>query len=536
VDRRIAVEKGIIGRGTWLDKTATRILQREKELGRKSDELKVESGLGASGIPHLGSLGDGARAYGIRLALETAGCKARYIAFSDDKDGLRKVPTGFPESLEKYLGYPVNEVPDPFTCHSSYGEHMSNLLREALDSCGIRYEFVSGADAYKRGIFNREIDIILRNAPTVGRIIRSEVAQEKYVEALPYFAICQNCGRIYTTRAVSYLPEEKKVAYKCEGMEVKGTWLRGCGHEGLADVTKGEGKLMWKVEFAMRWSALGIHVEAYGKDIADSVRVNDKVCEEILRYPPPFHIRYEMFLDKAGKKISKSAGNVFTPQVWFRYGSPQSLLLLMYKRVVGSRTVGASEIATYMREFDDLEDVYFGIKHVADARERAKLRGLYEYCWLLNPPATPSVHLPYNLVTYLARVAPKGQEVLFIADKLRRYGLIADDKSGDFLRRVQYARNWAEDFEEIGEAHVELNEKEKAAINGLILLIRSEADEQRIQNGIFAVARQHSLKAESLFRTLYQILIGFPEGPRLGPYIVAMGRDNVADALSRALK
>ena len=530
------MEKGIIGRGTWLDKTATRILQREKELGRKSDELRVESGLGASGIPHLGSLGDGARAYGIKLALETAGCKARYIAFSDDKDGLRKVPAGFPESLEKHLGYPVNEVPDPFACHSSYGEHMSSLLREALDSCGIKYEFVSGADAYKRGLFNREIDIILRNAPTVGGMIRSEVAQEKYVEALPYFPICHNCGRIYTTRAVSYLPEEKKVAYKCEGMEVKGTWLRGCGHEGLADITKGEGKLMWKVEFAMRWRALGIHVEAYGKDIADSVRVNDKVCEEILRYPPPFHIRYEMFLDKAGRKISKSAGNVFTPQVWFRYGSPQSLLLLMYKRVTGSRTVGVSEIATYMREFDELEDVYFGTKHVADGRERAKLRGLYEYCWLLNPPATPSVHIPYNLVTYLARVAPKGQEVLFIADKLKSYGLVVNEESPDFLSKVQYGRNWTEDFEEIREARVELDEKEKAAIRELIQLIRSDSDEQKIQNGIFAAAHQNSLKAEGFFRTLYQILIGFPEGPRLGPYIVAMGRDNIADALSRALK
>jgi len=529
------VEQRIIGRGTWLDKTATKILEREERLGRTVDIFKVESGLGASGIPHLGSLGDGARAYGIKLALEAAGRKATYIAFSDDKDGLRKVPAGLPESLEKYLGYPVNEVPDPFDCHGSYGEHMSSLLCDALDTCGIKYEFISAADAYKRGLFDREIDTVLRNAATVGQIIRSEVAQEKYVEALPYFAICENCGRIYTTTALNYLPEEKKVAYKCEGMEVKGTWLRGCGHEGVADITKGEGKLMWKVEFAMRWSALGIHVEAYGKDIADSVRVNDKISQEILHYPPPFHVRYEMFLDKGGRKISKSAGNVFTPQVWFRYASPQSLLLLMYKRVVGSRTIGVSDIATYMREFDDLEDVYFGNRQVADTRERAKLRGLYEYCWLLNPPSKPSVHLPYNLLIYLAKVAPKGREVPFIAGKLRGYGLVVDESSPDLMNRIRYAQNWAEDFEEIREVHIELNEKERAAIGELIQLIRSEGDEQRIQNGIFAAARNHSLKAEDFFRTLYQILIGYLEGPRLGPYIVAMGRENVANALSRAL-
>jgi len=529
------VGQEIIGRGTWLDKTAMKILEREERLGRKVEVFKVESGLGASGIPHLGSLGDGARAYGMTLALETAGREATYIAFSDDKDGLRKVPAGLPESLEKYLGYPVNEVPDPFDCHGSYGEHMSSLLRDSLDVCGIKYEFLSAADAYKRGLFSKEIDTILRNSAKAGEIIRSEAAQEKYVEILPYFAICENCGRIYTTTALKYLPEEKRVVYRCQGMEVKGTRLDGCGHEGVADITGGEGKLMWKVEFAMRWSALGIHVEAYGKDIADSVRVNDKISQEILHYPPPFHIRYEMFLDKGGKKISKSAGNVFTPQVWFRYASPQSLLLLMYKRVVGSRTISMPDVATYMREFDDLEDVYFGLRHISDARERAKLKGLYEYCWLLNPPSRASVHIPYNLLVFLARVAPKGREVPFIVDKLRGYGLAADEKSDDLLNRIQYARNWAEDFEEIKEVHVELSEDERAAIRELTQLIRSESDEQKIQNGIFALARKYSLRAESFFKTLYQILIGSPEGPRLGPYVIAMGRDNVANALSRAL-
>ncbi len=529
------MEQTIIGRGTWLDKTAVKILDREKQLGRRVDLFKVESGLGASGIPHVGSLSDGARAYGMKLALEACGHKATYVAFTDDRDGLRKVPAGLPQSLEKYLGYPVNQVPDPFDCHGSYGEHMSSLLREALDACGIEYEFVSAADAYKRGLFNKETHLVLSNATKVGDIIRSEVSQEKYVEALPYFAVCENCGRIYTTTALKYLSDEKKVAYRCNGMEVKGTWLQGCGHEGLADITKAQGKLMWKVEFAVRWSALGIHVEAYGKDIADSVRVDDRICEEILQYPPPFHIRYEMFLDKGGKKISKSAGNVFTPQVWFRYGSPQSLLLLMYKRVVGSRSLGVSDIPSYMREFDELDDVYFGAKNVSDTRERAKLRGLYEYCWLLNPPQKPSVHVPYNLLVYLAKVAPKGREVTFMAEKLRRHGLSVDESSQDFLSRIQYARNWAEDFEEIKEARIDLTDVEKAAVRDLISLIRSEDDEQRIQNGIFTLARKHSLEAKDFFKALYLVLIGGPEGPRLGPYIVAMGRENVTEALSRTV-
>ena len=527
------MESTIIGRGTWLDKTAMMILEREEQLDRKVDVFKVESGLGASGIPHVGSLGDAARAYGLALALKSAGHDARYIAFSDDRDGLRKVPRGLPESLGKHLGCPVDKVPDPFGCHGSYGDHMSSLLRDSLDKCGIQYEFISAADAYRRGIFTHEIDVILSNAGKVGEIIRSEVAQEKYVQALPFFAVCANCGRIYTTTALEYLPKEKKVAYRCDGMEVRGTRLQGCGHEGVADISKAEGKLMWKVEFAMRWSALGIHVEAYGKDIADSVRVNDRICQEILHCPPPYHIRYEMFLDKGGKKISKSMGNMFTPQVWFRYGSPQSLLLLMFKRVVGSRSLGVSDIPTYMRELDELEDVYFGVKAPSDAMERAKLKGLYEYCWLLSPPPKPSPHIPYNLLVFLAKVAPKNGEVPFISERLKRYRLSVDEASADFLSRLKYAQNWTHDFAEITEVRVDLTENERAAIRELVSLIRSESDEQKIQNGIFALAKNYSLDAKSFFRTLYLMLIGSPEGPRLGPYMVAMGRENVAEALSR---
>ncbi len=148
----------IIGRGTWLDKVARDILEREEKLGRHNAILRVESGLGASGIPHLGTFADGARAWGIKMALTTAGAKAEYIAFSDDKDGLRNVPSGLPSSLQKYIGHPVSNIPDPFDCHGSYGQHMSMLLLDSLDKTGIEYKAMSGAQAYKQGLFNRQIE------------------------------------------------------------------------------------------------------------------------------------------------------------------------------------------------------------------------------------------------------------------------------------------------------------------------------------------------------------------------------------------
>ncbi|MDH5495560.1 MAG: lysine--tRNA ligase, partial [Candidatus Bathyarchaeota archaeon] len=382
----------IIGHGTWYDKTAARIIERERKLGRSLDLIRTEMGLGASGLPHIGSLGDAARSFAVTLALREQGFNSELIAFSDDKDGLRKVPADFPKIMQKYLGYPVTSIPDPFKCHSSFGEHMSSLLLEALDKSNIEYNFISAKKAYAEGWFNEEIKAILINAKRVGEIVKEEVGQERYTEALPYFPICSNCGRIYTTTAHEFLPKEGKIIYTCKGMEIKGKWLEGCGHEGETDYRKGKGKLSWKSEFAVRWNALDIRFEAYGKDIEDSVRINDRICREILHYEPPLHARYEMFLDKSGKKISKSAGNVFTPQVWFRYGSPQSLVLLMLKRFVGTRELSVVDIPQYMNEFDELEDIYFSKKQIANKKELAKLTGLYKYCWWLNPPSKTRIH------------------------------------------------------------------------------------------------------------------------------------------------
>lgn len=527
----------IIGRGTWYDKTAAKIIGRERRLRRSLDLIRTEMGLGASGFPHIGSLGDAARSYAVTLALREQGYRSELIAFSDDKDGLRKVPAGLPKSLEKYLGFPVSSIPDPFGCHESYGKHMSLLLLEALDKCGIEYHYMSGKEVYEKGILDEEIRTLLLNSRKVGEIVKEEVGQERYIEILPYFPICGNCGRIYTTKALEFLPKEGRVLYVCEGMEIKGRWIEGCGFKGEADIKRGEGKLSWKGEFAARWKALDIRFEAYGKDIADSVRINDRICREILLYEPPLHARYEMFLDKSGRKISKSTGNVFTPQVWFRYGSPQSLLLLMLKRFVGTRALDVTDIPFYMNELDYLEDVYFGRKALRDKKELAKLRGLYEYCWALEPPAEPSIHVPYNMLTFLAKMAPKGREEEFITQKLQSYGYLQKNQTLDesLKRRMEYAFNWVRDFEEIRETTVSLTTEEKEAIKELIEVLKVESETEKIQNAIFNIAKKHNIQPVAFFKTLYTILIGVPQGPRLGPYVLAMGKQNVIDTFQRAL-
>jgi len=532
------MDEKIIGRGTWYDKMASKIVEREQKLDRSLGLIRTEMGFGASGFPHIGSLGDAARSYAVTLALREQGYHSELITFCDDKDGLRKVPAGLPKSLEKYLGFPVSNIPDPFGCHESYGRHMSLLLLEALDKCGIEYRYMSAKEAYEKGVLTEEVETLLLNAKKVGEIVKEEVGQERYIEVLPYFPVCGNCGRIYTTKALDFLTRENRVLYVCEGMEIKGKWIEGCGFKGEVDIRKGEGKLSWKGEFAARWKTLDIRFEAYGKDIADSVRVNDRICDEVLRYEPPSHARYEMFLDKSGRKISKSTGNVFTPQVWFRYGSPQSLLLLMLKRFVGTRTLDVTDVPSYMNELDYLEDLHFGSKTVKDERELAKLRGLYEYCWAMKTPSKPSLKVPYNLLTFLAKMAPKGREEEFITETLRSYGYLQKNQTPDeeLKRRVEFAFNWVRDFEEIKETAVTLTAKEKETLGELIEVLRVEDEAEKIQNAIFNTAKKHHVKPAEFFKTLYTILIGVSQGPRLGPYILAMGKLNVINALERALK
>jgi len=289
-------DQKIIGKGIWIDKLAFELLEREKSLGRNLDLIRVESGLGASGIPHIGSLGDAVRAFGVKLALENFGYNSELIAYSDDLDGLRKIPEGFPDSLNEHLGKPVSSIPDPFDCHDSYGMHMSSLLLEGLDELEIKYDFRSAKNTYEKGLLKDQIHTILINSKKIGEKIEELSGQEKYKNILPYFPVCENCGKLYTTESYEYLSNEHKVKYRCVDATISTNIVKGCGHEGESDITKGLGKLAWKVEFAARWQAFDIRFEAYGKDIMDSVKVNDWVADEILKFPHPNHVRYEMFL------------------------------------------------------------------------------------------------------------------------------------------------------------------------------------------------------------------------------------------------
>ncbi|HUI23047.1 MAG TPA: lysine--tRNA ligase [Nitrososphaerales archaeon] len=527
-------QPSIIGRGTWLDKVAQETMEREKKLGRDLSLVRVESGLGASGLPHIGSVGDAIRSYGIKLALETLGYRSELIAYSDDFDGLRKVPSGFPAWLKDYISHPVSRIPDPFGCHQSYAGHVGSLLRESLDKLGIQYTFQSGSAAYSSGKLNDQIRTILSHSKAIGKKINELVGQSKYEAALPYTPVCKNCDRIYVTQALSFSPKKDTVHYRCEGTKLGEKFVKGCGHEGDVRISDGEGKLMWKVEFAARWAAYDIRFEAYGKELTDSVKINDWVAEKVLNYPPPYHARYELFQDKSGRKMSKSTGNLVTPIEWLRYASPESLRLLMYKRIVGARNISVEDVPIYMDEFDDLEEAYFSSRRDPNQMKDARLRGLYEYTMLLRIPRSKGVHVPYRLLAQLSSVAPEGALQEFVVKRLVSYGMVPGT-SEDLVKRVDWASKWARRDGKRAIALPELGEAARKAVGDFAKALPQAKDADDVQNAAFDAAKRNGLKPGEFFPAVYSILLGSDRGPRLGPYVVDAGRAEVSRTLIEAV-
>jgi lysyl-tRNA synthetase class 1 len=526
----------IIGRGTWLDQVANEVIDRERKLGRDISKIRVESGLGASGIPHVGSLGDAARAFGVKMALEEVGYASELVAFSDDMDALRKVPAGLPASLEDEIGKPVSEIKDPFGCHRSYGAHMSSLLIDGLERLGLSYVFESGYKAYKSGKLVNQIDAILRNAEVIGKKIGELTGQTKFQETLPYFPQCENCKRLNVARADTYDTATKRVHYRCIGDEIGRKRVEGCGHEGWADITKGEGKLSWKVEFAARWAALDIRYEAHGKELRDSVRINDWVCENILHFPAPYHRVYELFQDKSGRKMSKSTGNLVTPQRWLEFASPETLLLFYFKRIIGARNISEEDVPAYMDEYDSLEDLYFGKIRENNKMKEARQKGIYYYVNLRNPPTQPAQHVPYSLLVELATVAPAEDMENYIAKRLIDYRVVKQIDDG-VRSRIRYAINWSKEFA-LHTAPIELSEKERAVlrmISDKLTKLGSTAKPEDIQALIFESARTSGIPDKELFPIVYKILLGQERGPRLGNYISDIGIQNVVQKFEKAL-
>ncbi|WP_332683182.1 lysine--tRNA ligase [Bosea sp. (in: a-proteobacteria)] len=535
----------------WPFEEAKKLVARLQKSGKQ--EAVFETGYGPSGLPHIGTFGEVARTSMVRHAFQVltdGAIPTRLIAFSDDLDGLRKVPDNVPnkELLARHLGQPLTEVPDPFGTHDSFGRHNNARLCAFLDQFGFDYEFKSSTDAYRAGEFDATLLKTLARFDQVMKIMLATLREERAATYSPFLPIHPK------TRIVMQVPiEASDVAAGTI------TWSDpDTGERFTTPVTGGHAKLQWKPDWAMRWVALGVDYEMAGKDLIDSVKVSSQIARA-LDGTPPEGFNYELFLDEQGQKISKSKGNGLTIEEWLDYGSPESLALFMYSRPREAKKLHFDVIPRAVDEYLQ----FLGGYERQDWKNR-----LGNPAWHIhagNPPAPELVaqggtgenanraQITFGLLLNLVAVANSEDKAVLWAF-LQRY---APDVSAQTHPRldalVGYAIAYFRDFVKPAKHYRLADETEREAFTALadaLAALPADASAETVQDAALdiarAVPRYQNFQAKSAtperpavtgewWKAIYQVLFGEEQGPRFGSFAAIYGLENTRKLIAKAL-
>jgi lysyl-tRNA synthetase class 1 len=530
----------------WPFEEARKLVQRLARSGKK--DALFETGYGPSGLPHIGTFGEVARTTMVRHAfrvLTQDRIPTRLIAFSDDMDGLRKVPDNVPNKamLAGHLGKALTEVPDPFGTHESFGAHNNARLREFLDRFGFDYDFRSSTESYRSGIFDGTLRLVLDRYDAVMSIMLPTLREERAQSYSPFLPVHPR------TRVVMQVPLDE--VRPAEGVII---WRDpATGERFETPVTGGHVKLQWKPDWAMRWVALGVDYEMAGKDLIDSIKVSSAITRALGAVPPD-GFNYELFLDEQGQKISKSKGNGLTIDEWLSYGPPESLSLFMYSKPREAKRLHFDVIP---RAVDDYLQ-FLGSYDRQDAKGR--LGNPVYHIHAGQPPAPETVasgggnaartQITFGLLLNLVAVAnTEDRRVLW--GFLQQY---APAVSADTYPRLDallgYAIRYFQDFVKPAKIYRAPTADERIALTDLGRELRRLAadkttDPSLIQDAVYDVGRRDPYKtvqkdgstgvALTWFNTLYQILLGEEKGPRFGSFAAIYGLENTAVLIDKAL-
>ena len=508
----------------WPFEEAKKLIKRFKD--QTPEVVIFETGYGPSGLPHIGTFGEVARTSMVRHAfriLTDDQIKTRLICFSDDMDGLRKVPDNVPnqELLATHLEKPLTSVPDPFETHESFAHHNNARLQNFLDQFGFEYEFFSATTCYKAGTFDATLMAMLRHYDKVMDIILPTLGAERQATYSPFLPLCPRTGKVLQVPMIARDADAGTVTY--EDPET--------GEAMTTPVTGGHVKCQWKADWAMRWVALGVAYEMAGKDLIESVHLSSRIAKA-LGGRPPEGFNYELFLDDKGEKISKSKGNGLTIEEWLKYASPESLSLFMYQKPKTAKRLYFDVIPKNVDEYLSFAEKY----HSQSPDEQ-----LANPAWHIHDGAVPEGQLPisFNLLLNLVSASNASEpEVLW--GFIKRYAPEASPLTHPGLdKMVGYAINYFHDFVKPNKSFRAPDEKERSAIEDLAGRLRAAdagLDAGALQQIVFDVGKAHEFDPlRAWFSALYEVLLGQSQGPRFGSFIELYGVDETVKLIEEKL-
>ncbi|BBK44541.1 lysine--tRNA ligase [Allostella vacuolata] len=507
----------------WPFEEARRLQERFAAKAPDKGYVLFETGYGPSGLPHIGTFGEVVRTTMVRRAFALlSDLPTRLFAFSDDMDGLRKVPDNVPnpDLLRPHLGKPLTAVPDPFGTHESFGAHNNARLRAFLDAFGFEYEFQSATDCYRSGRFDRTLMTVLQRYDEVMAVMLPSLGAERQATYSPFLPVSPATGRVLQVPILHRDVDAGTIAFQDED-----------GRTVELPVTGGHCKLQWKCDWAMRWVALGVDYEMAGKDLIDSVRLSGQIAR-ILGAPPPEGFNYELFLDDAGQKISKSKGNGLSVEDWLAYAPPESLSLFMYQQPRRAKRLYFDVIPRAVDEY-----LTFIEKYAAEGPAQR----LENPAWHIhggNPPAA-EVPLTFGVLLNLVGVAhAETKDVLW--GFISRYAPGTTPENAPTLDRLAgYAIRYYQDFVKPTQRPRPPSDLERAALEDMAAMLDAlpaDADAAQIQNAIYEIGKRHPFaQLRDWFKALYEVLFGQSEGPRMGSFVLLYGVPETAALVRAAL-
>ena len=506
----------------WPFEEARRILKRFQNKPPEKGYVLFETGYGPSGLPHIGTFGEVARTTMIMRAFqELSDLPTRLVCFSDDLDGMRKVPGNVPnpERLVEHLQRPLTSVPDPFEEYESFGHHNNAMLRRFLDTFGFEYDFISATEFYQSGQFDQVLLRAVEKYDDIMKVMLASLREERQKTYSIFLPIHPETGRVLYVPMKSVDAQNGTITFDTEE-----------GEEMILPVTGGNVKLQWKPDFGARWAALGVDFEMYGKDHSTNTPIYDKICR-ILGHPAPEHFSYELFLDENGQKISKTSGNGVSIDEWLSYASTESLSYFMYLKPKTAKRMHFDVIPKAVDEYHQQLRAYEG------QDDKARLNNPVWHIHGGDVPVSKMV-VPFSMLLNLASVS--GAE-----DKDQLWGFIkryapeaSAETHADLDAAAGFAVRYFNDFvkpTKVYRAPTDLERQALTALRDGLKTWDQGLDGDALQSLVFACGRERFDPMRDWFKALYEVLLGASQGPRFGGFIALLGIEESIALIDKGL-